>query len=207
MSPEDFIKKYLPHEVNEKGELMFKERDLQLLIQKKIRSKTFQLLPVPKEVEIPVSVSQQDKKQHTVTFRSDLETVTHRYEVKRCLTTEKIKEAVGGLYLYHGHGRRIMRCLSKRWVVIGLAPIDLQAYKSAKNLAAAYRLLGVEIIFINEDPRWTEESIELQQLKAGIIIGIAAVTIALFGGYTAFAAISAATRSSVEQVETINDKK
>lgn len=201
MNSEEFIKKYLPYKLNEKNEITFKERDLQLLIQKRIRSKTFQLLQVPKEVGIQVPLQNE---QHT-TFRSDLETLTHRYEVKRWLTSEKIKEAVGGLHLYHGHGSKIMRCLSKRWVVIGLAPTDLEAYKSAKNLAAAYRLLGVEVIFINEDPRWTEENLELQHLKAGIFIGVAVVAIALIGSYTAVSGISAATRSR-QQVENINKR-
>jgi hypothetical protein len=105
------------------------------------------------------------------------------------------------LHLYHGHGRRILKLFSKRWVVIGLAPTDLQAYKSAKNLAKAYQKLGVDVVFLNEHPDWDEQRIELRQMKFAFGVGAAAVLISGLIGYGAIAGISLVSQnfSPVEQ--------
>lgn len=165
MTPREFAAHYLPEP--------WAERDLQLLVQHRINSWVF--FHCRSEVKIPSKAT---------TRRSDLETFWARYELKRELTYDNLKSALGQLYLYNHYGSKILGFIPKRKVIIGLAPSEWNEYQSAAKLAIDIRGMGIKVVFLNEQPNWY--SFPLRQLSRWQVqvisvvgIAIAAFTIAL----------------------------
>jgi len=138
LTPQQYCQQYLSDS--------WSEKDLQMLIQQRLRQQTFGLLSCLDEVNI---------KSATTTRRSDLETWSHRYEVKRFLTYDTIFHAVAQLYLYGHYGKKILGFIPKRKVVMGVAPFDPYEYQIAAKLAEDFRGLGITVVFLNEEPQWT----------------------------------------------------
>lgn len=158
MTPREFAAHYLPEP--------WGERDLQLLVQRRIRSWGF--LQCPDEVNIPTK---------STTRRSDLETFWARYELKKELNYDNLKSALGQLYLYSHYGSKIFGFIPKRKFIIGLAPSEWGEYQSAAKLAIDIRGMGIKVIFLNEQPNWHSSSLKGWQVKA---LTVAGVTIAAF---------------------------
>lgn len=160
LTPQQFALEYLPPS--------WGERDLQLLVQRRIG----RLVACREEVRI---------KTKATTRRSDLETWLTRYELKRELTYDSLKSALGQLYLYDHYGSKIFGCIPKRKAILGLSPFDSFQEESARRLADDIRGMGIEVIFLNECPRWREPRIRGWQIK--LAVGITAAIAALFVGY------------------------
>lgn len=131
MTPQEFCDRYLPES--------WSERDLQLLLQRKMRR--YKLLQVPDEVRIKTTAT---------TRRADLTTWLTVYEVKRYLTRDNIFHAVAQTEMYTHYGDRLFWILPKRRVVVGLAPEEYQDYQSAVSVARDFRAIGIQVIFVNE---------------------------------------------------------
>ncbi|MGF1674251.1 MAG: hypothetical protein ACFCUV_11290, partial [Rivularia sp. (in: cyanobacteria)] len=99
MTPQEFENRYLPSS--------WGERDLQLLIQYKMRK--YKLLKAPQEVRI---------KTDATTRRADLATWLTVYEVKRYLTRDNIFHAVAQTELYTYYGDKLFWIIPKRRVVV-----------------------------------------------------------------------------------------
>lgn len=155
MTPHEFAAQYLPEP--------WGERDLQLLVQRRIRLWGF--LQCPDEVRI---------KTKATTRRSDLETFWCRYELKRELSYENLKSALGQLYLYNHYGSKILGFIPKRKCIIGLAPAEWGEYESAAKLAIDIRGMGIKVIFINEQPNWHSSKLKGWQVR-GLMVGVCAI--------------------------------
>jgi hypothetical protein len=151
MQTREFAEKFLPQG--------YGERDLQLLIQRRIRKWGF--LQCPDEVKI---------KTPSTVRRSDLETWSTRYELKRELDYSSLKSALGQLYLYNHYGSKILGFIPKKKVIIGLAPHDEQERQSALKLAVDIEGMGIRVIFLNEFPNWKESPISASQIKIAILV-------------------------------------
>jgi hypothetical protein len=114
MTPQEFEEKYLPQP--------WGERDLQLLIQKRLRK--FWILTAPDEVRVKTSVNR----------RIDISTWLTVYEVKRYLTRESIFHAAGQSEIYAHYGQRLFWIFRKKRVLIGLSPSDPQEYSAAVSV-------------------------------------------------------------------------
>jgi len=154
VTPYDFAREYLPEP--------WGERDLQKLVQRRIRS--WGLLQCPDEVKI---------KTPSTTRRSDLETFWVRYELKKELNYDNLKSALGQLYLYSHYGSKILGFIPKRKVIIGLAPSEWGEYQSAAKLAIDIRGMGIKVIFINEQPNWHSSRLTGWQIQALTVVGVA----------------------------------
>ena len=131
MSSEEFCDRYLPES--------WGERDLQLLLQRKMRR--YKLLQAPDEVRIRTTCT---------TRRADLVTWLTVYEVKKYLTRDNIFHAVAQSEMYVHYGHKLFWIIPKRRVIIGLAPTEYQDYQSAVSVAKDFRAMGVNVIFVNE---------------------------------------------------------
>lgn len=131
MTPQEFCDRYLPES--------WGERDLQLLLQRKMRK--YKLLQAPDEVRI---------KTVATTRRADIQTWLSVYEVKRYLTRSDIFHAVAQTELYTHYGDKLFWIVPKRRVVVGIAPPEYQEYQSAVSVARDFRAMGIEVIFVNE---------------------------------------------------------
>lgn len=151
MTPREFAAQYLPES--------WGERDLQLLVQRRIRSWGF--LQCPDEVNI---------KTPSTTRRSDLETWYARYELKKELNYDNLKSALGQLYLYNHYGSKIFGFIPKQKLIIGLAPSEWGEYQSAAKLAIDIQKMGIKVIFINEQPNW--HSSQLKGWQVQVLCGI-----------------------------------
>ncbi len=160
MTPREFAAMYLPES--------WGERDLQLLVQRRIRSWGF--LQCPDEVRITTKAT---------TRRSDLETFWARYELKKELTYENLKSALGQLYLYGHYGEKILGFIPKRKYIVGLAPSEWGEYESAAKLAIDIRGMGIKVIFLNEQPNWHSSPLKGWQVQVLCVAGgaIAAFTL------------------------------
>lgn len=160
MNPQEFARNYLPEP--------WGERDLQLLIQRRIKSWGF--LQCPDEVKI---------KTKATTRRSDLETFWARYELKKELNYDNLKSALGQLYLYNHYGSKILGFIPKRKVIIGLAPSEWGEYQSAAKLAIDIQGMGIKVIFLNEQPNWHLSRLKGWQVQVicGVGGAIAAFTL------------------------------
>lgn len=158
MNSDEFCDRYLPDD--------WCERDLQLLIQKRLRR--FGLLAAPDEVRI---------KTPTATRRIDLATWLCNYEVKRYLTRENIFHAVAQTELYNHYGPKLLWIIPKRRVVVGLAPSDPYDYEAARKVAEDFRAMGINIVFINETAFHSPE------LAVSIAMAILAVAISFLTAY------------------------
>lgn len=157
MSPQEFCDRYLPES--------WGERDLQLLLQRKM--KRYKLLQAPDEVRIKTLVT---------TRRADLATWLTVYEVKRYLTRDNIFHAVAQTEMYTHYGDRLFWFIPKRRVVVGLAPEEYQDYQAALSVARDFRAMGIQVIFVNE----SGVNIAVLELRA-VIIAIAVGFIVFFG--------------------------
>lgn len=160
MTPQEFAAHYLPEP--------WGERDLQLLVQRRIRSWGF--LQCPDEVRI---------KTPATTRRSDLETFFCRYELKKELTYNNLKSALGQLYLYNHYGSKILGFIPKRQVIIGLAPAEWGEYESAAKLAIDIRGMGIKVIFLNEQPNWHSSRLKGWQVQVLCVAGGAIAAFAI----------------------------
>lgn len=160
MTPAEFVREYLPEP--------WGERDLQKLVQRRIKSWGF--LQCPDEVRIQTKAT---------TRRSDLETFACRYELKKELNYDNLKSALGQLYLYNHYGSKILGFIPKRKVIIGLAPSEWGEYQSAAKLAIDIRGMGIKVIFLNEQPNWHSSRLKGWQVQLLCVTGgaIAAFTI------------------------------
>ncbi|MBD2060772.1 hypothetical protein NDI37_22010 [Funiculus sociatus GB2-A5] len=158
MNSDEFCDRYLPDD--------WCERDLQLLIQKRLRR--FGLLAAPDEVRI---------KTPTATRRIDLATWLCNYEVKKWLTRENIFHAVAQTELYNHYGPKLLWIIPKRRVVVGLAPSDPYDYEAARKVAEDFRAMGIKIVFINETAFHSPE------LPASLGMAILAVAISFLTAY------------------------
>ena len=131
MTPQEFCDRYLPES--------WGERDLQLLLQRKMRR--YKLLQAPDEVRIRTTYT---------TRRAAISTWLSVYEVKRYLTRSDIFHAVAQTELYTHYGDKLFWVIPKRRVVVGLAPPEYQDYQSAISVARDFRAMGIEVIFVNE---------------------------------------------------------
>ncbi len=162
MTPSEFTREYLPDP--------WGERDLQKLVQRRIRSWGF--FQCPDEVKISTL---------STTRRSDLETFWARYELKKELNYENLKSALGQLYLYGHYGEKILGFIPKRKYIIGLAPSEWGEYESAAKLAIDIRGMGIKVIFLNEQPNWHSSQLTGWQVQVLTVVGvaIAAFTVSL----------------------------
>ena len=160
MTPREFAAHYLPE--------FWAERDLQLLIQKRISAWGF--LKCPSEVGIDTS---------STTRRSDLETWWCRYELKKELNYENLKSALGQLYLYNHYGSKILGLIPKRKYIIGLAPADWEHYQKAAKLAIDIRGMGIKVIFLNECPDWHSSNLKGWQIKALLVSSLGLLSFAI----------------------------
>jgi hypothetical protein len=160
MQTKEFAEKFLPQG--------YGERDLQLLIQRRIRRWGF--LRGPDEVKI---------KTRSTVRRSDLETWCTRYEIKRELDYSSLKSALGQLYLYNHYGSKILGFIPKKKVIIGLAPHDEQERQSALKLAVDIEGIGVRVIFLNEFPNWRESTVSASQIKVVVLVLIFVIVFGL----------------------------
>lgn len=163
LTPQEFENRYLPQS--------WGERDLQLLIQHRMRR--FKLLGVPHEVRIKTNVT---------TRRADLATWLTVYEVKRYLTRENIFHAVAQTELYTYYGDKLFWIIPKRRVVVGIAPTDYSEYQAAVSVARDFRRMGIRVVFINEsglDFPLTEWRIVIIAIALAVFL-LLLVAIALF---------------------------
>ncbi len=160
MNSDEFCDRYLPDG--------WCERDLQLLVQKRLRR--FGLLAAPDEVRI---------KTPTAVRRIDLATWLCNYEVKRYLTRDNIFHAVAQTELYNYYGPKLLWIIPKRRVVVGLAPSDAYEYEAARKVAEDFRAMGVNVVFLNE-VGLSFSSPELAASLAMGIFGFAATFIAAY---------------------------
>jgi hypothetical protein len=160
MTPQEFCDRYL-------DPISWNEQDLQRIIQKRLRR--FYILAAPDEVRI---------KSHATTRRADLTTWLTIYEVKKYLTRDNIFHAVAQTELYQYYGGKVLGIIPKRRVVIGLAPVDMFEYNSARTVAEDFSKMGVKVIFINHSglnfhvPELTFSLVAIALLMA-LIIGLA----------------------------------
>ncbi|NJO65952.1 MAG: hypothetical protein HC836_50140 [Richelia sp. RM2_1_2] len=157
LTPQEFENRYLPE--------LWGERDLQLLIQYKMRK--YKLLKAPQEVRIKTNVT---------TRRADLATWLTVYEVKRYLTRDNIFHAVAQTELYTYYGDKLLWIIPKRRVVVGIAPTDYSEYQAAVSVARDFRRMGIGVVFINESGL----NFPLTEWRI-VIIAIAIFTILLIG--------------------------
>jgi hypothetical protein len=155
MTPEEFEERYLPQP--------WGERDLQLLIQKRLRK--FWILTAPDEVRVKTSVSR----------RIDIATWLTVYEVKRYLTREAIFHAAGQSEIYAHYGQRLFWVFRKKRVLIGLAPSDPQEYSAAVSVKKDFCNMGVKVIFINE----TGVNFPVPEIEIAFVILVLLVAIIL----------------------------
>jgi hypothetical protein len=159
MNSLEFCDRYLPD--------YWVERDLQLLIQKRLERWWF--LAAPDEVII---------KTLSTNRRIDISTWLTVYEVKKWLTRDNIFHAVAQTELYTFYGPRLLWLLRKRRVVVGLAPTEPSEYEQAARVARDFRRMGVEVIFLNEAGLTFEvPEIGGALLIAGIFILIVAIAV------------------------------
>lgn len=162
MNSLEFCDRYLPD--------YWAERDLQLLIQKRLQRWWF--LAAPDEVRVKTPAS---------TRRIDISTWLTVYEVKKWLTRDNIFHAVAQTELYTFYGPRLLWLLRKRRVVVGLAPTDPSEYEQAARVARDFRRMGIEVIFLNEVGLGFEvPEIGGALLIAGIIILVGAIAAYFF---------------------------
>lgn len=160
MTPREFAAHYLPES--------WAERDLQLLIQKRISAWGF--LKCPSEVGIDTS---------STTRRSDLETWWCRYELKKELNYENLKSALGQLYIYNHYGSKIFGLIPKRKYIIGLAPADWEHYQKAAKLKIDIEGMGIKVIFLNEQPNWHSSRLNSWQVKGLVVAGSGLLSLAV----------------------------
>jgi hypothetical protein len=127
----EFCSRYLPD--------YWAERDLQLLIQKRLRRWWFLSAPDEVSVKTPASIR-----------RIDISTWLTVYEVKKWLTRDNIFHAVAQTELYTFYGPKLLWIFPKRRVVVGLSPTDPVEYDQAARVARDFRRMGIEVIFLNE---------------------------------------------------------
>lgn len=159
MNSLEFCDRYLPND--------WCERDLQLLIQRRL--KRFGLLSAPDEVRI---------KTPTSTRRIDLATWLCNYEVKKWLTRENIFHAVAQTELYNHYGPKLLWIIPKRRIVVGLAPTEFSEYEAARKVAEDFRSMGVNVVFLNETD--LNKSVELGVLAFLLLIVFVLVAIASY---------------------------
>ncbi|WP_066425144.1 hypothetical protein [Anabaena sp. 4-3] len=147
MNSLEFCDRYLPD--------YWAERDLQLLIQKRLQRWWF--IAAPDEVTV---------KTPSTTRRIDISTWLTVYEVKKWLTRDAIFHAVAQTELYAFYGPKLLWLFSKRRVVVGLAPTDQSEYEQASRVARDFRRMGVEVIFLNE----VGLGFEVPEIGAGLLI-------------------------------------
>lgn len=131
MNSLEFCDRYLPD--------YWAERDLQLLIQKRLQRWWF--LAAPDEVRV---------KTPSTTRRIDISTWLTVYEIKKWLTRDAIFHAVAQTELYTFYGPKLLWIFRKRRVVVGLAPTDPSEYEQAARVARDFKRMGIEVIFLNE---------------------------------------------------------
>lgn len=131
------------------------ERDLQLLIQKRLRRWWF--LSAPDEVVVKTPASMR---------RIDISTWLTVYEIKKWLTRDNIFHAVAQTELYCYYGPKILWIVPKRRVVVGLAPTDPLDYDAAIRVARDFRKMGVQVIFLNE----AGLTFEVPEVSAALLI-------------------------------------
>lgn len=157
MNSLEFCDRYLPD--------YWAERDLQLLIQKRLQRWWF--LTAPDEVTV---------KTPSTNRRIDISTWLTVYEVKKWLTCENIFHAVAQTELYTFYGPKLLWIFRKRRVVVGLAPTEQSEYEQAARVARDFRRMGVEVIFLNE----AGLTFEVPELGAALLIaGVTFVVIAI----------------------------
>lgn len=155
MNSLDFCNRYLPS--------VWTERDLQLLIQKRLRR---YWLKAPDEVQVKTPASLP---------RIDIATWLSVYEVKKWLTRDNIFHAVAQTELYTHYGKKTFWVIPKRRVIIGLSPYDPQEYQQAVRVAEDFRKMGIEIIFINESLDFQVPEVGAVFLIAGLILMTVAI--------------------------------
>ncbi|MFN6565635.1 hypothetical protein [Dendronalium sp. ChiSLP03b] len=164
MNSLEFCDRYLPD--------YWAERDLQLLIQKRLQRWWF--LAAPDELVI---------KTPSTSRRIDITTWLTVYEVKKWLTRDNIFHAVAQTELYTFYGPKLLWMFPKRRVVVGLAPTELSEYEQAARVARDFRRMGIEVIFLNEAGLTFEvPEIGAAFLIVGIIILVAAIAAYLLSG-------------------------
>lgn len=157
MSSEEFCDRYLPES--------WGERDLQLLLQRKMR--TYKLLQAPDEVRI---------KTFCTTRRADLATWLTVYEIKKYLTRDNIFHAVAQSEMYVHYGDKLFWIIPKRRVIVGLAPTEYQDYQSALSVAKDFRAMGIDVIFVNEF------GLNISILELKVVVCAIAVSVIIFIG-------------------------
>lgn len=169
ISPLEFEEEYLPNG--------WGESDLQRLVLSQLQRRWLGFSAATEEV-IPMARVMHYAGGEGIELhgRSDIETLTHRYELKKYLTREAIQQAAGQLDLYHRWGKKRFGVLGKKRVIMGLAP-EAREYESAWRIAQNFREAGVEVIFINECPEWfpsTFGSAQGKPLSLGqtLIVGV-----------------------------------
>ncbi|WP_414589876.1 hypothetical protein [Scytonema sp. PCC 10023] len=156
MNSLDFCSRYLP--------AIWAERDLQLLIQKRLRR---YWLKAPDEVQVKTPASLR---------RIDIATWMTVYEVKKWLTRDNIFHAVAQTELYTHYGTKMFWVIRKRRVILGLAPTEPMDYEQAVRVARDFRKMGIEVIFINE----TGLDFPIPEVGAiMILIGLVAMLLAI----------------------------
>lgn len=81
-------------------------------------------------------------------IRADLVTPDTVIEVKKYLNR-------GAIYQAHGQGVTYQKHLSKpKLLIIGLAPTSATRYQEAQRIAENIQREGVEVVFIDKDPKW-----------------------------------------------------
>lgn len=141
LTPQEFCKMYLSEP--------WAEKDLQMYIKRCLRSKSW----FTKLVQFSVLEEERIKTSCT-TRRADLSTWNTIYEVKCYLDYDTIYHAVAQTELYAYCGKKIWGIKRKKRVVIGLAPLQGDSYIAASRLAKDFRAMGIQVIFINEEPIW-----------------------------------------------------
>ncbi|MBF2073553.1 MAG: hypothetical protein IGS50_07305 [Synechococcales cyanobacterium C42_A2020_086] len=117
------------------------ERDIQDYIETRLKQRG---IPVEREVVCGKS-----------DVRADLVTPDTVIEVKKYLNRNAIYQAIG-------QGSTYQKYLNKpKLLVIGLAPISLSAYQQAERLAADVQTPRLQVVFIDRDPRWGVQPVQL----------------------------------------------
>lgn len=81
-------------------------------------------------------------------IRADLVTPDTVIEIKKQLNR-------GAIYQAHGQGVAYQKLLNKpKLLIVGLAPPSEVKYQEAQRIAENIRTEGVEVIFIDKDPKW-----------------------------------------------------
>jgi hypothetical protein len=138
LSPQEFCQTYLPAN--------WCERDLQLYVQRILKSKYINLLAAPDEVGVPTPTTRR---------RIDIATWHSIYEVKCWLNYDNIYHAIAQTELYSRYGGKMLGIIPKQRVVIGVAPASHEDLRSARRLSDDFsKLRGIKVIFINEHPEW-----------------------------------------------------